>query len=136
MLRDKATLTSLRLGYNNIADAGSIEIAKCLRSNTALTCLDLSHNQIGDKGGMEIAIQMRLGKSALSMLDLTHNLIGNDATKEFTETAGKNPELSMINLTENFKVGVMQHSMLNFEICLCRMRRVVRLLGCGVLCWI
>jgi hypothetical protein len=46
------TLTTLKLEYDKIGDAGAIGLGKVLTVNATLTELDLRYNKIGDTGAV------------------------------------------------------------------------------------
>lgn len=82
-LSQNANLAVLKLGYNNLGDAGAIILAGGIATHRSLNLLDLGFNNIGDDGTRAMASAMREASrrydgGSLHTLYLAGNLIGED----------------------------------------------------------
>jgi Ran GTPase-activating protein (RanGAP) involved in mRNA processing and transport len=74
-LVENTNLKNIKLGDNNIQDAGTKDLAVLLKSNKSITKLDLSANEIGLSGAQALANALEKNKS-LTELDLWKSEIG------------------------------------------------------------
>lgn len=108
-LLQNASLSDLKLGYNNLSDEGVITLASGISNHTALTSLDLGFNNVGNQGcaalSSAIVSCIRNG-GAIHTLYLAGNRITEDGAHAlaqlFREGSGRG--LKRIHLTGN-KIG-------------------------------
>lgn len=82
-LSQNANLTVLKLGYNNLGDAGVTILSTGIAKHKSLRLLDLGFNNFGDDGAKALAMAMRQAAQTfhggtLHTLYLAGNLIGED----------------------------------------------------------
>jgi hypothetical protein len=88
-------LKSLTLCFNNIGDAGALELAAALRQNNTLELLDLMSNKIGSDGASALADAL-VANDALKDLDLRNNTIGDDGATSIAEMLTRNESIEKV----------------------------------------
>jgi hypothetical protein len=83
------------LRYNNIDDAGALELAVALRQNNALDLLDLDSNDIGSDGASALADALA-ANDALKDLNLRYNPIGDDGATSIAEMLTRNESIEKV----------------------------------------
>ena len=115
-LAQNANLTVLKLGYNNLGDAGVATLAAGIVAHKSLNLLDLGFNNIGDEGIRALAHcmqkaseQQRLcnggddddGSSTLHTLYLAGNLIGEDGAMAMADFLRQGSRLTKLFMAGN-----------------------------------
>ena len=115
-LLQNANLTELKLGYNNLRDAGLATLAAGIATHHALNLLDLGFNNIGDEGakalarGLREAAAMKQTKNGsndivaggtLQTLYLAGNLIGEEGAMAIADFIRRGSCLQKVYLTGN-----------------------------------
>eukprot|EP00531_Pseudo-nitzschia_arenysensis_P000658 CAMPEP_0116126854 /NCGR_PEP_ID=MMETSP0329-20121206/6543_1 /TAXON_ID=697910 /ORGANISM="Pseudo-nitzschia arenysensis, Strain B593" /LENGTH=964 /DNA_ID=CAMNT_0003620943 /DNA_START=134 /DNA_END=3028 /DNA_ORIENTATION=- len=121
-LAQNANLSVLKLGYNNLGDAGVTTLASGIVAHKALNLLDLGFNNIGDQGIMALAHSLqeaseeqpnffsnsgilskggRHGVSNLHTLYLAGNLIGQDGALAMADFLRRGSRLRKLFMTGN-----------------------------------
>jgi len=122
-LAQNANLTVLKLGYNNLGDAGVTTLASGIVAHKSLNQLDLGFNNIGDEGIRALALSMQEasderrcnilptnkdskgdisnGISTLHTLYLAGNLIGEDGAIAIADFLRRGSRLRKLFLTGN-----------------------------------
>jgi len=90
----------LKLGYNQLRDAGTAAVASVLPHHPSLEVLDLGFNDIGDEGAMALGTSLCSNK-VLKTLYLSGNRIGLDGIKAICTALESNYSLSTLHLTGN-----------------------------------
>jgi Ran GTPase-activating protein (RanGAP) involved in mRNA processing and transport len=88
-------LNSLVLKYNDICDAGALELAVALRQNYTLDLLDLESNEIGSNGASALADAL-VTNDALKDLNLRSNPIGDDGATSIAEMLTRNESIEKV----------------------------------------
>lgn len=99
-----ATLTELKILYNNIGDDGAAALADGLTSNATLTKLTLWHNLIGDEGAAALANGLKRN-ATLTKLDLGFNKIGDRGAAALADALRVNAVVEKLGLRCNRSVG-------------------------------
>ena len=126
-LAQNANLTALKLGYNNLGDAGVTTLASGIVAHKSLNLLDLGFNNIGDQGIMALAHSLQeasedqrnrfsngssnnkngdhcgdaYGVSTLHTLYLAGNLIGQDGAIAMADFLRRGSRLRKLFMTGN-----------------------------------
>lgn len=121
-LAQNANLSVLKLGYNNLGDAGVTTLASGIVAHKSLNLLDLGFNNIGDQGIMALAHSLqeaseeqpnifsnigifnkggRHGVSTLHTLYLAGNLIGQDGALAMADFLRRGSRLQKLFMTGN-----------------------------------
>jgi len=98
-LLQNASLSVLKLGYNNLSDAGVITLVPGISKHRALASLDLGFNNVGDEGCKALAKSMTNG--TLQTLYLSGNLIGEDGALALADIIRRGCRLRRLHLTGN-----------------------------------
>ena len=93
-------LQTVKLGFNQLGDSGSIIVADYIRINNSITCLDLGFNAITDKGAGAIAQSLSVN-TTLTSLYLSGNKISGDGFSYFEHLFKVNSTLKSLHLTSN-----------------------------------
>jgi Leucine Rich repeat len=97
---ENTRLTTLYLGYNQIGHAGAQALADAFSENTRLTTLYLGYNQIGDAGTQDLANAL-LEKKTLTALYLWGNRIGDAGAQGLAGALQRNKTLTALRLGVN-----------------------------------
>jgi Ran GTPase-activating protein (RanGAP) involved in mRNA processing and transport len=93
-LAQNANLTVLKLGYNNLGDAGVITLAAGIVAHKSLKLLDLGFNNIGDEGIIALAHSMQNASSASTSEQQHHQhqqrLCDNNGEQDDNDDSGYN----------------------------------------------
>jgi Ran GTPase-activating protein (RanGAP) involved in mRNA processing and transport len=116
-LSQNANLTVLKLGYNNLCDAGATTLASGIATHKSLTLLDLGFNNIGDDGIKALATamqqqanivasskqqqQQKSRAGTLETLYLAGNLIGEDGAMALADFIRNGSRLRKLYMTGN-----------------------------------
>ena len=116
-LAQNANLTVLKLGYNNLGDAGVTTLASGIVAHKSLNLLDLGFNNIGDQGIMALAQSLQeasgdqhrrfsngghtSGVSTLHTLYLAGNHIGPDGAISMADCLRRGSRLRKLFMTGN-----------------------------------
>lgn len=100
LLDSNLPLKAIRLGFNNLGDAGVAPIACVLGVNKTLTHLDLSFNDIGERGIGYLANSLH-HNSTLKALNLRKNSFGPKACESLGTLLALNHFLSKLILSGN-----------------------------------
>ncbi len=119
-LAQNANLTVLKLGYNNLGDAGVTTLASGIVAHKSLNLLDLGFNNIGDQGIMALAHSLQEASeerrnifsilnnnkngahvSTLHTLYLAGNLIGSDGAIAIADFLRRGSRLRKLFMTGN-----------------------------------
>lgn len=103
VLKTNTSLTSLYLGNNNIGEIGLGYLASALKINTSLNSLDIWDNKIGNKGAEYLATVLKINTS-LTSLTLYNNEINEKGAEYLTDALKTNSSLTFLNLESN-KIG-------------------------------
>mmetsp|Transcript_613 Transcript_613/g.868 ORF Transcript_613/g.868 Transcript_613/m.868 type:complete len:910 (+) Transcript_613:96-2825(+) len=98
-LLQNASLSVLKLGYNNLSDAGVITLVPGISKHRALASLDLGFNNVGDEGCKALANSMANG--TLQTLYLSGNIIGEDGALALADIIRRGCRLRRLHLTGN-----------------------------------
>ena len=99
-LMKNASLTVLKLGYNNLGDSGVAVLAAGLLQHRALTSLDLGFNNIGDEGCRSLAGSLT-PSGTLRTLYLAGNLIGEDGALAIADAIRRGVGIERLYLAGN-----------------------------------
>lgn len=106
-LLNNASLTVLKLGYNNLGDKGVEMLVAGIAQHHSLRSLDLGFNNIGDEGcralttALEEAARRNGNFGTLQTLYLAGNLIGEDGAMALAGVIQKGNSLRKLYLTGN-----------------------------------
>ncbi|CAE7305651.1 NLRC3 [Symbiodinium necroappetens] len=100
MLKSNATITCLKLGFNDIGDDLTKALAEALATNGTVTSVDLRGNNITSEGCKGLAKALKTNGS-ITTLDLRQNIILKEGFKAFTEALTTNRTITTINLDYN-----------------------------------
>jgi hypothetical protein len=95
LLLANQNLKSLVLSFNNIGDAGALDLAVALRQNNTLDLLDLDYNDIGSNGASALADAL-VANDALKDLNLLNNSIGDDGATSIAEMLTRNESIEKV----------------------------------------
>jgi hypothetical protein len=97
----KAPLRHLSLYNCAIGPAGARAMGEMLRSNSTLRGLDLGWNAIADEGSIAVTRALQRGNSTLKELSLARNGLRMDAAREIGVMIGTNSSLEVLCLADN-----------------------------------
>lgn len=105
-LSQNANLTVLKLGYNNLGDAGVSILAGGIARHKALRLLDLGFNNFGDDGAKALAVALRQAAQTshcgtLHTLYLAGNLIGEDGALAIADFVRQGTSMRKLYVTGN-----------------------------------
>lgn len=100
ILKQSSHITALRLGENNIGDAGIQFLVEALIAYPTLITLDLRENNIGGLGAQFLA-ELLITNRTLTALDLEGNNIGDVDIRILAESLKRNASLIILNLRFN-----------------------------------
>ncbi|CAE7448473.1 NLRC3, partial [Symbiodinium necroappetens] len=100
MLRSNATITCLKLGFNDIGDDLTKALAEALATNGTVTSVDLRGCNITSEGCKGLAKALKTNGS-ITTLDLRQNIILSGGLKAFAEALTTNRTITTINLDYN-----------------------------------
>ena len=100
----------MKLGYNNLGDAGTVTIATSFaqegRFHRSLSVLDLGFNGIGDEGTTALALHVVAGNHSLKTLFLSGNNIGEKGAVALAGAILHGCSLNCLHLSAN-KLGAV-----------------------------
>jgi len=94
------SVTCLKLGYNQLKDAGAAAVASALDHHPTLTTLDLGFNNIGDEGAAALGSSLS-SNATLQTLYLSGNRLGPVGTRALCRALQANRSLTTLHLTGN-----------------------------------
>eukprot|EP00566_Odontella_aurita_P002665 CAMPEP_0113531946 /NCGR_PEP_ID=MMETSP0015_2-20120614/3777_1 /TAXON_ID=2838 /ORGANISM="Odontella" /LENGTH=922 /DNA_ID=CAMNT_0000430835 /DNA_START=642 /DNA_END=3410 /DNA_ORIENTATION=+ /assembly_acc=CAM_ASM_000160 len=103
-LLQNASLSVLKLGYNNLCDEGAITLASGIAVHGALKSLDLGFNNVGNEGCMSLASSLLSTRATLHTLYLAGNSIGENGARALADVISQGCGLRRLHLTGN-KIG-------------------------------
>jgi Ran GTPase-activating protein (RanGAP) involved in mRNA processing and transport len=96
----------LVLSFNNIGDAGALELAVARRQNNTLDLLHLMYNQISSNGASALA-DVLVANDALKDLDLRNNPNGDDGATSIAEMLTRNESIDKVCIGGFYEKGLM-----------------------------